>query len=290
MITNTDTNSSTATSEAKPVEVNESPLKDTLSQKEDSDVKKLVSANLNNHSNEEDDDDANQSDENEENFNGDNEEEDDDDDDENEKEDEESDKENTVAEKIVGDDLDFDNLIKSTMAATSLVTYASPSSHSQSQSSQAYTTSSSSPLSPGSLSASDHNLMETTCLVGGSSKYGVVGSGPPSNKEQTLKINSDDLEDHRDKLMRIYLDEFYRCNDCVCDTKSNSFSFGANSSASRYAFKMSKSMQRKLVSMHEILAMPNHSDSMSANILSQKGALTFKDPSPPPPKKKIFFS
>ena len=58
MITNTDTNSSTATSEAKPVEVNESPLKDTLSQKEDSDVKKLVSANLNNHSNEEDDDDA----------------------------------------------------------------------------------------------------------------------------------------------------------------------------------------------------------------------------------------
>jgi len=87
--------------------------------------------------------------------------------------------------------------------------------------------------------------------------------------EKVYQIYEDDLIDRREKLVEIYKNEFYAPNNCYCDTKQNLFIYGGNK---QITYKLSKSLQRKLVNLNEtFLSNNNLNTELASELLYKKG-------------------
>jgi hypothetical protein len=87
--------------------------------------------------------------------------------------------------------------------------------------------------------------------------------------EKVFQIYEDDLIDRREKLVDFYKNEFYMPNNCYCDTKQNLFIYGGNK---QNTYKLSKSLQRKLVNLNETFLSTNNTNTVLASeLLYKKG-------------------
>jgi hypothetical protein len=73
------------------------------------------------------------------------------------------------------------------------------------------------------------------------------------NNEKTIQIHEDDLIDRRCDLKRIYKRDFFDFNNCLCDAKQSIFVYGGAGAKHNSYNRLSKSLQRKLVNLHDVL-------------------------------------
>jgi hypothetical protein len=87
--------------------------------------------------------------------------------------------------------------------------------------------------------------------------------------EKVVQIYEDDLIDRRDKLTELYKNNFFTAKNCYCDTKQNLFVYDGSKQNN---YKLSKSLQRKLVNLYETFLSPNNVNAeLASDLLYKKG-------------------
>lgn len=98
--------------------------------------------------------------------------------------------------------------------------------------------------------------------------------------EKVVQIYEDDLIDRRDKLTELYKNNFFTAKNCYCDTKQNLFVYDGSKQNN---YKLSKSLQRKLVNLYETFLSPNNANAeLASDLLYKKGMVFILE--------KAFFS